>query len=286
MGLSPVFCDLKTINAVHLEGCEVVIHCAAFVAPWGTREEFWEGNVEGTRHMLAVAKEAGVKRFIQMSTEAVILDGQNVVDINESYPYPEKTPFLYSETKAEAEKLAIAANEDRVFEVIVLRPRFVWGPGDTTILASLVAMVDNGKYAWIGQGKARTSTCHIDNLVHATTLVLENGTPGGIYFITDDEVHTFREFLTVLLKTQGRNPGTRNVPGWFVRLAAWGFETLWKLLGLKSKPPATRFSAMVMTTDCVLNIRKAKEELSYQPIISMAQGLAGMKAISINQTGF
>jgi len=121
-------------------------------------------------------------------------------EINESYPYALHSPFLYPATKAEAERRVLAANAPD-FETISIRPRLVWGPGDQTILPVVKQMVAKGRFLWMDGGRAQTSTAHIANLVHGVELALTKGSGGQAYFVTDDEVTTFREFLTALLKT-------------------------------------------------------------------------------------
>ena len=66
--------------------CDAVIHCAAYVESWGSRELTWKINVEGTQRTLDAARAAGAKRFLHMGTEAVLWKGQDLVDVNEDYP--------------------------------------------------------------------------------------------------------------------------------------------------------------------------------------------------------
>ena len=110
LGATPVRGELGSVPADAIAGSEALIHCAAYVKQWGTREQFWTANVEGTRQLLQVARQAGAYRFIHIGTEAALFHGQHMRDIDERYPYPAHTPFLYSETKAAAEKLVLAAN--------------------------------------------------------------------------------------------------------------------------------------------------------------------------------
>lgn len=273
----PVHSDLQTVSETNLAGMEVVIHAAAFVEPWGTRQQFWEANVEGTRRMLKAAKAAGVRRFIHIGTEAVLFCGQDMVDIDESYPYPPTTPYLYSETKKEAEKLVLAANCPEM-TTISIRPRLVWGPNDTTILPNLLELVDSGAFRWIEQGKLLSSTTHIDNLVHGVMCAMQAGQGGEAYFITDGKPHTMREFLTLLLATAGRTPSGKSAPGWLVRSAAWTFESIYKLFRIRKKPPVTRFAANVMSRTCTLRIDKAQVQLGYEPQISVQDGMAELGA--------
>src|SRR5262245_6607718 len=81
LGVVPVRGELNSVRTEDLGGAEIVVHCAAFVKQWGTRAEFWNTNVEGTRRMLDVARRAGVRRFIHIGTEAALFHGQHMRDI-------------------------------------------------------------------------------------------------------------------------------------------------------------------------------------------------------------
>jgi nucleoside-diphosphate-sugar epimerase len=277
LGATPVRGELGSVPADAVAGSEAVIHCAAFVKQWGTREQFWTANVEGTRQLLQTARQAGAHRFIHIGTEAALFNGQHMRDIDERYPYPAHTPFLYSETKAAAEKLVLAANAPG-FTTLSIRPRFVWGPGDQTILPVLEAMVRSGRFVWIDGGRARTSTTHIANLVHGVELALERGTGGNAYFILDEGATQMREFLTALLATRRLVPPDKTIPGWLARTLGTVTESVWRMLGKTSDPPLTRLAASIMSRDCTITTDKAQRELAYQPTISRSDGLKQLSA--------
>src|SRR5690606_10331258 len=92
-GARPVSCALGQVDREHLAGVDVVIHAAARVEDWGTRAEFWAANVDGTRQLVEAAKAAGVRRFIHIGTEAVLFAGHDLVDVDESAPYPARHRF-------------------------------------------------------------------------------------------------------------------------------------------------------------------------------------------------
>ncbi len=278
LGASPIRCELGGVKPEHLQGCEVIIHCAAFVKQWGTREEFWKTNVNGTAQLLDAARQAGVTMVISMSSESVLFDGHHLRDVDETHPYPALTPFLYPETKAAAEKLVLSANRPG-FTTIALRPRFVWGPGDNAILPYVKKSVRSGLFMWIDGGKQRTSTTHIDNIVHATALALTRGRGGQTYFITDEGDTTVREFLTALLKTQGMHMSRTSIPSWLARFLGITVEFVWKLFRLKPEPPLTHFGAAMASSDVTLKIQKAREELGYAPVMSREEGLRELARI-------
>jgi len=272
LSATPVRGVLGSVAVEAIAGCDAVIHCAAFVKQWGTREQFWDANVEGTRQLLQAARQAGAQRFIHIGTEAALFHGQHMRDIDERYPYPEYTPFLYSETKAAAEKLVLAANAPG-FATVSIRPRFVWGPGDQTILPVLETMVRSGRFVWVDHGRAQTSTTHIANLVRAVELALERGVGGNAYFVTDEGTTQMHDFLTALLATRKLKPQEKSIPGWLARTLAAVTEIAWRALGRTSDPPLTRLAASMMSRDCTIRTDKAQRELGYAPVISRSDGL-------------
>ena len=176
-------------------------------------------------------------------------------------------------TADEAERRVLAANAPD-FATIALRPRFVWGPGDRTLVPEVKKMVERGAFVWLDGGRARTSTTHIANLVRGAVLALEKGRGGEIYFVTDGEVTDFKSFLTRLLAAEGVELPERSLPAWLVRPAAAAIEGLWRTLRLRSQPPLLRHAVDLLCCDCVLDDRKARSELGYEPVLSVEQGLA------------
>lgn len=279
LGAEPVRCDLESISAGDIGSVDVVIHCAAFVEGWGPKDAWYKGNVLGTAAVLRAAQEAGVSRFIHMGTEAGIVHGQHINGADEAYPLAPDSPFPYCATKAQAEQAVLAANRPG-FETIVLRPRFIWGPGDKTLLPAIEKMSAGGSWTWINHGQVKTSTIYIDNLVHAIKLSLTEGKPGQAYFILDDEVSTIKEIVTGMAASKNLILGERNIPAWLADSLGATCEIIWRFFHLKSDPPLTRHAAMVMSRDCVLNGEKAKRELGYVPLVSVKEGLNKMRAAS------
>lgn len=279
LGAVPSRCDLDRIVAADIAGCEIVVHSAAHVDAWGDVDAWDKANVQGTKNVLAAAKATGVRRFIHIGTEAALVRGQDLIDADESYPLAIDSPFPYCRTKALAEQAVLAANDPATnFSTIVLRPRFIWGPGDTTILPSVLEMAAAGKWTWINQGSAMTSTTYIDNLIEAILLARDSGNPAQAYFILDEGNRSMRDVLTAMAATQRINLPDRSMPGWLARALGATLEGIWRAFGLKNKPPLTAHEAMVMSRHCTLNGSKARRELGYHPPVSIAEGLAAMAA--------
>lgn len=277
-GGEPVTGELADVAAMRAgaDGCELAFHAAATLGDWGRPEDFERGNVQGTANVLKACADAGVRRFVHVGTEAVLLAGEPLVDVDETAPLRPDSPALYSATKARAEQAVLAANGEG-FATVVVRPRFVWGPGDTTLLPVMVEMVRSGRFAWIGGGRHRTSTTHIENTLEGLVLAATRGHPGNVYFVTDGGPVVFREFVSQLLASQGVQPPTRSIPAPVAHALASSGEAAWRLLPLPGRPPLTRFAYWVSSQQCTIRIDKAREQLGYVPVKSVADGLAELR---------
>jgi nucleoside-diphosphate-sugar epimerase len=258
-------------------GAEVAFHLAAHLGEWGAWADFERGNVEGTENALAACAAVGVKRFVHCGTEAALMAGEPLVQVDETAPLRPDSRAPYPATKARAEQAVRAAAREG-FETVAVRPRFVWGKGDTTLLPEMVATVESGRFAWVGGGRNVTDVTHVDNVVEGLVLAAEKGRPGEAYFVTDGEPVVFREFVTDLLRTQGVEPPDRSLPAWTAAPMARVCEVAWKALPLPGTPPMTTFRSWLLTQECTIDIAKARAELGYSPVATHEQGLAELSA--------
>jgi nucleoside-diphosphate-sugar epimerase len=275
LGAEPVMGDLDDRDSLRAgaDGCKVAFHAAAKVEDWGDPADFERLNVRGTQNVIDACREGGVRRLVHVGTEAALMAGQPLINVDESAPLRPDSASLYSSSKAKAEQLVRAANGDGV-ETVVVRPRFVWGRGDTSLLPQIIEMVRSGRFRWVGGGRQLTATTHIDNTVEGLWLGATKGPPGGVYFVTDGEPVMFREFLTRMLGTQGVTIPDKSVPPVVARAAAACAERIWRLLKRPGSPPLTRFAVWVSSQECTIDISHAESELGYRPVMSREEGLA------------
>jgi nucleoside-diphosphate-sugar epimerase len=271
LGAEPVMGDLDDL---HVEDCEIAFHSAAKVADFGDPAEFERVNVQGTRNVVAACRAGGVRRLVHVGTEAALMAGQPLVNVDESAPLRPDSPVLYSSSKARAEEIVRGAD----LETVVVRPRFVWGRGDTTLLPALVEMVRSGRFRWIGGGRQLTATTHLDNTVEGLWLAAQRAPAGSVYFVTDGEPVVFREFLTAMLATQGVEIPDKSVPPAVAGAAARAAESIWRALRRPGNPPLTRFATWVSSQECTIDISRAERELGYRPIRTREEGLREMRS--------
>jgi nucleoside-diphosphate-sugar epimerase len=270
LGAEPVMGDLDDLR---VEDCEVAFHAAAKVEDFGDPGDFERVNVQGTRNVVAACRAGGVRRLVHVGTEAALMAGQPLVNVDESAPLRPDSPVLYSSSKAKAEEIVRGAD----FETVVVRPRFVWGRGDTTLLPQMVEMVRSGRFRWVGGGRQLTATTHIYNTVEGLWLAATKAPAGGVYFVTDGEPTVFRDFITQWVGTQGVTIPDKSVPPGVAKAAAASAERIWRLLKRPGSPPLTRFAVWVSSQECTIDISRAERELGYAPVTTREDGLRELR---------
>lgn len=277
-GATPVRGDLGDVEAMAdgMADCDVVFHLAAKADRWGPREAFVETNVRGTENVVEAAREAGVDRLVYTSSGRVLTDGGPLRDVDETDPFPDDIVGDYPETKAEAERLVLQADDDELTTVAV-RPPTVWGPRDETILNEYVDAIESGNFVWIDGGRHLISTTHVYNAVEGHVLAAERGDGGNAYFVTDGVPVEYREFITALVGTVGVEPPDRSVPKWLASPAATVLERAWRTLGLSGPPPLDRATLAIIGCELTVDDSKVREELGYEPVITREDGLAELR---------
>lgn len=282
--------DLEDVAAMAgaMAGCDVVFHCAAHVAEWDPPEVFQRVNVEGTANVIEAARQAKVDRLVHVSTEAVLVTrrpGDGIIEADELRPIPEDPLPLYPASKAAAEQLVRAAAAD--LHTVIVRPRLIWGSGDTSLLPQLLTAISAGKFRWISGGHYKTSTCHVRNCVEGMLRAAERGGRGETYFLTDGPPVELRGFLRDLVGTQGFDAGGRSIPRGLARALASAGEAVGRLRGYRWRPPVTQLTLRLMGEEVTVVDAKARAEIGYTASVSREAGLKEMRqarATTVSET--
>ena len=161
---------------------------------------------------------------------------------------------------------------------VSLRPHLIWGPGDNHLLPKLLERAKHGKLKLPGPGKL-IDTIYIDNAAKAHLLALDKlathpGIVGGkTYFISNDEPLSQGRIIGGLLKAAGVEVEIQAISPVLAKAAGTLLETGWKLFGIQSEPPLTRWSAEHLSTAHWYDISAAKQDLAYTAEVSIAEGL-------------
>ncbi len=285
LNVETVYGDLGDFSSFEnlLEGSEIVFHLAAFVSDFGKKEDFFKYNFEATKHLLDESIKQGVKKFVYLSTSSVLWrsdfwDVHKIVGIDESYPYPRTYNDYYNESKSRAERLVISYNGKGGLHTTVIRPSGVWGAGDTVILPRILKAAEKGFLIPAGDGKGLVSPCHIDNLIDGTVLAANSdNSSGNIYFINDGNSINHIEFIKMLLNACGVDWSPRLfIPYKLGYIIASLLELSHKIAGIKKPPVITRFAVAAIAGSRTYSIEKAKNELGYEPNVSLETGLSDL----------
>lgn len=271
LGAEVVMGDLSSIKNWQsaLIGCDVVIHCAAPVEFWGPWQKFESEIVTASKNLLDVCLEVGVPKFIHISSESALQDSADLMGIDETHPYPLKPNSFYGAAKKLAEIELLKSTAD--IDIIILRPTFVWGPGSVA-LKEIATRALTGSFIWVGNGSSAFEAVHIKNLTEAIFLAAQYGKGKEIYFVTDDEPTTVRQYFTDFFHAFGVPAPTKNLPNDLVKNLAVITDFFWRLLAITSNPPLSRFDWAFVGMSRKYNITKIKRDLGYRPIINRSQG--------------
>lgn len=254
-------------------GAHAVVHCAALSSAWGAREEFVNTNIVGTEIVIRACLAQGVERLVHISSPSVVSRHESQLDLDESTPFPDRFVSVYSETKAIAEQKINEAVRHRGLRAVVLRPKAIYGPGDTALLPRLLRALESGRLPIFGQGRAVTNLTHVDDVVRAIHLALTSDAAlGHTYFITGpDEVNLWDVVDDLAQRSGHPRPQKRISVARAMRLAS-AMETAWRVLPLAHEPPLTRYTVGIFSYSQTYNIQAAKRDLRYEPTISWKEG--------------
>jgi 2-alkyl-3-oxoalkanoate reductase len=262
-------------------GCDVVFHVAAKPGIGGPYEDYHRTNFIGTRNVIAACREHGVARLVYTSSPSVVFDGRDMEGVDESVPYPSRFAAHYPRTKAAAEQLVRAANDERL-GTVSLRPHLIWGPGDNHLLPRLAARARAGQLRRIGRAKKLVDTIYIDNAAEAHLLAAEKLAPravvaGKVYFISQGEPVDVWEMINRLLEAAGAPTVQRSIPQGVALMLAWGLENVHRLLHRPGEPRLTRFVVEELCTSHWFDLSAARRDLGYRPTVSISEGLRRLR---------
>jgi nucleoside-diphosphate-sugar epimerase len=259
------------------EGCDVVFHVAAKAGIWGNREEFVNANVTGTRNVVEACRAFGIGKLVFTSSPSVVAGRGDLEGVDESIPYPSHYEAYYPETKAEAERIVLGANEPNL-ATVALRPHLIWGPGDNHLIPRIIARAKAGQLRRIGSKPNRVDSIYIDNAADVHLLAGDRLEPGSVvagkaYFVSQGEPWPLWDLINGILKAAKLPPVTRSVPTGVAWLAGSVLEATHRAFRLEGEPRMTRFLAHQLSTAHWFNIEAARRDLGYSPKITLDEGL-------------
>ena len=250
---------------------DMVVHAGALSTVWGPWEDFYQANVLGTKYVLEACRQTGIQRLVYVSSPSIYAAPKDQLAIKESDAPEENNLNNYIRSKLASEKLF---KDYPDVPSIILRPRGLFGVGDTSILPRVINLSQKIGIPLIGDGRQLMDMTCVENVALAIRLAIE--TPeakGEVYNITNGEPRAFRDLLEESLTGLGYPIKYRKIPASLLSGIASSLEFLYKTLNLKGEPALTLYTYYLLRYSQTLDISKAEKELGYHPKMSISEGI-------------
>jgi len=227
---------------------DTVYHCAARPGVFGPAEPYERANVVATTRVIDACRAASVPRLVFTSSPSVVFGGGDHVNAGPDLPYPDRYLAHYPRTKAEAERLVLAADGPEL-ATVSLRPHLIFGPGDPNLIPRLLERADAGRLRVVGDGESEVSLTYVENAAAAHLAAADalregaKGLRGRAFFVNNEEPVRLWDWINRVLEGTGRPPVTRRVPAAAAYAVGAALELLYRSLRRAAEPPMTRFVA-------------------------------------------
>lgn len=255
-------------------GVDAIVHCAAKVGDWGPVSDYRKVNVEGLRGLLDAALKAGhLKRFVHVSSLGVYPARDHYGTDEAEIPNPDGIDG-YTLSKFEAERMVLEYIREKSLLGVVLRPGFIYGPFDRTVLPKLLDRLHSGVFAYLGGKDKLMNNTYVLNLVDAIFLALNrDDVVGEVFNIRDGRLVSKGEFIETISRAAGYPVPTKVVPLGVAKFLAAAMEGGARLFGKKQAPLLSKARIKFLGLNLDFSIDKAKRQLGYDPKFDFAEAM-------------
>lgn len=253
--------DTDALKSV-VEGKDFIFHTAAVLD--ADPDKAQSVNVEATEHLIQLAGEAGVSRFIHVSTVGTY-DMADRDEVDESTPLALEHPATYPRTKAQAEERAQNMAEKFGLELSIIRPSMIYGPGHGIWTEGMFKNILEGEPVFLGDGSAHFNPVYIDDVVDALILCAKHPNAAGESFNISAEITTWREFMSHYGRLCDKEP--KGLPLIIARLMAFAN----KIPGVNT--PIDQGFIEMANSYKRFPTQKASQLLGWEPKVTLEEGL-------------
>ena len=274
IGVKFAYGDINDPDSVRMamKGIEVVYHSAALADEWISPKEAHRVNVEGTKILLDAARDEKVKRFVFISSLAV-LGMRDHHGTGADAPY-HKSGDSYIDTKIDSERLVMEYYKTYKLPVTVVRPGFVFGPRDNKLIPRLSERLKAKQFMFVGSGRNKINAVYIENLADAIVLAAKNEKGiGQAYNVTNDSNMTLEDLIYKITDIWKFEKPKKHIPKFLAYLACSVLTALARLTKQKKPPYITKTRIKFLSLNLDFDISKTKKDLGYVPRISIEEGL-------------
>jgi len=256
-------------NAVR--GVERVINCAARTGPWGRQSEYSATNVEALESLIGAAMAANVERVVHVSS--ITVHGNDVHGYaDETAPFKDE-PNPYSRSKIAGERLIMRLVEDSGARVTMVRPGWIYGPGDKASFGRLVERVERNRMLMVGPGSNHLPLIYVSDAAEGAVRASESGEDGKAYLLVNDEAVSQREFLAAIASELGVGTPEKRIPYRVALFVGASAEYAARLAKSSNPPPVMRYGLQLLGGENRFIISRARRELGFSPQIGYVEGV-------------
>ena len=264
--------NISDVNSLfeHTKDIDLVYSVFGILGRWGIPDQkYWEINTDGVKNLLDSCLNQNIKQFLHISSAGVLGPFSNGIVADESFPYNPSN--IYEKTKCEAEKEILDYGKKHGIPFTIIRPEFVYGPGDMHVLG-LFKSIEAKRFVFLGNGSSLLHPTYIDDLIQGIHLCTYNqNTLGKIFLITGDRPVTVKELAKTIAEELNVSLPKIKIPLFFANATANILEFGAKIANFE--PLLTKSRVKFFTENRAFSYEKARNKLGYVPKVEFREGV-------------
>lgn len=277
LGVELATADLSDAASLtrHVDGADVVYHCAAHVGDWGPWSTFQAGVVDATAHVLQACQKVGVGRVLHVSS--IIVYGHPRERAGERFTEAEPQGqhlYLWGDYYCRAKIAAEALCRQYPGPLTTIRPSWIYGPRDRRSLPRVFKALEAGRAALIGRGTNLLNIVYASDVADGAVRAANHpGAVGKAYNLCSEGEITQRQFLDMLTDALGRPRVRWSFPYWLAFRGGFVAEMIGRAIRLQRPPHFTRYVVALVGRSTRFSYELARNELGWSPRVVASEGL-------------
>ena len=263
--------DLSGPLPPDLPDVDFVVHCAALSSPWAAPDAYERNSVRPVENLVRFYANRPLRRLVFLSSTAVHYRFADQTGLTEETPLPMRPINTYAAAKRTCEAILGRSG----LPVTILRPRALFGPGDTVVFPRILHAARRGLLPILTRSdgdKALSDLLYIDTLATYVARVLDADVDGTFILTNAEPVITY-DLLDTVFSALGIPRPTRRVRVGAAMLLARAYEWRSQLFDGWREPSVTRFGVASLAYSKTFDVSRALAAFG-SPEVAMADGVS------------